>query len=175
MKLEEKKELVEYWKERFDSAAVVLLTDYSGLNANEINILRQTCRETGVLFQVVKNTLAKRALEDGPYAFLAESFKGPVAVALSEEDQVAPAKVMVKAAEEHREFELITGGLEGSVLDIAAIRQLSKMPGRDELRGRLLGLFNNVPGGFVRLLNAVPGGFVNVLDARKRKLEEEAA
>jgi len=174
MNLTEKQAAVETWKEMFDSATSLVLCDYSGLKANQINDLRRECHEANVNFQVVKNTLAKRAIEGSANEFLADSFKGTIAVAFGIEDQVAPAKVLAKAAKDYDSFELIAGALDGKPLDAAGVQTLSKMPGRDELRGQLLGLFDAVPGGFVRLLNAVPGGMVNVLDARKRDLEEAA-
>ena len=175
MRLTEKKAVVEHWASVFEESGVILLANYAGLAANEMNAIRGDCREARVQFHVVKNTLVRRALEGGKYAFLKEEFVGPMAVAVSVADQVAPARVLVKAAKDYDNFDLISGGLDGKPLDKAGIEQLSRLPGRDELRAQFLGLLNNVPAGFVRLLNAVPGGLVNILDARRRKLDEEAA
>lgn len=174
MNLTEKQAAVESWKELFSQASSVVLCDYSGLKANQIADLRRQCYDANVTFQVVKNTLARRAIEGSSNEALKDYFKGTIAVAFGIEDQVAPAKVLAKAAKDMKAVEIIVGALDGQVLDAAGVETLSKMPGRDELRAQLLGLFSNVPGGFVRLLNAVPGGMVNVLDARKRNLEEAA-
>ncbi len=174
MRLPEKKEVVERWEGIFGKATVVILADYSGLTSNQMNELRAKCRASNVGIQVVKNTLARRALGDGNMKFLVDHLKGPVAIAYSEEDQTAPAKVLVKATEEFKKLEVLVGALDGQMLSPDGVVTLSKMPGRDELRAQFLGLLNAVPGGFVRLLNAVPGGMVNVLDARKRSLEDAA-
>lgn len=174
MRLTQKQEFVSTWVERFGEASVAILVNYSGLTANELNELRKECHQSNVKFHVVKNTLARRALEGMPMAFLGESMKGPIAVAIGVEDQIAPAKVMVKMTKDLKKLEILCGALDGKPLSAADVDALSKMPGRDELRASFLGLLSNVPGGFVRLLNAVPGGLVNVLDARRRKLEEAA-
>ncbi len=174
MNLNQKTEVVEQWKSLFQDAAVVLLSDYSGMKADEMAELRKECRNAGVTFKIVKNTLAKRAIEGSAYEFLGEHLKGTVAIAMATEDQTAPAKVLVKQASKFKALELLSGGLEGRALNAAEIDALSKMPGRDELRGSFLGLLNNVPAGFLRVLNAVPGGMVNVLDAKRRKMEEAA-
>jgi large subunit ribosomal protein L10 len=175
MRLNEKKEFVETWSQRFGEASVAILVNYSGLTANELAILRRECHVSNVHFHVVKNTLAKRALQGTNMEFLGASMRGPIGVAIGIEDQVAPAKVMTKMVKDLKKLEILVGSLDGRPLDVAGVETLSKMPGRDELRASFLGLLNNVPGGFVRLLNAVPGGMVNVLDARRRKMEEEAA
>ena len=175
MNLTEKQELVKQWNETFKEADSIVLANYSGLKANEMNVLRGDCREAGVEFHIAKNTLIKRALEGTPFEFLSEHFRGTVAIAIGTEDQIAPAKVLVKTAKDFKTFEVLAGALDGQGLDVQGVESLSKLPGRDELRGQFLGLLNAVPGGFVRLLNAVPGGMVNVLDARKRQLEEQAA
>ena len=174
MNLTDKKEVVERWKDIFQQAAVVLLADYTGIKANEIAQLRRNFRSAGVEFRVVKNTLARRALEGSSYPFLGETFRGPVAVIAGVKDPIAPAKILMDAAKKFDKLKVLGGGLQGRPLDKAGVEMLAKMPGMNELRASFLGLLNNVPGGFVRLLNAVPGGLVNVLDARRRKLEEAA-
>ncbi len=174
MNLTQKQEVVQHWNEIFQGASVVILAGYSGLKANDINKVRNECSKVGVDFHVVKNTLIRRALVGTPNELLVEDFRGPIAVAIGIEDQVAPAKALAQAKKEFKSLELMAGALDGNRLDGAAIEALAKMPGRDELRASFLGLLNNVPGGFVRLLNAVPSGMVNVLDAKRRKMEEAA-
>lgn len=175
MRLEEKEAVVERWKGLFEEAGVVILSRYTGLKANDMNTVRKACNEQNVVFHVVKNTLAKRALEGGKYEFLQEHFTGPVAVALGVEDQVAPAKVLAKLQKDFEKFEIISGGLDGEELDAAGVDSLAKMPGLDELRAQLLGLINNVPTGIVRCINGLPGGIVNVIEAKRREMEEEGA
>ncbi|RJO67535.1 MAG: 50S ribosomal protein L10 [Myxococcales bacterium] len=171
MRLEQKQEFVERWKTALENANVVVMAKYTGMTANQMNTLRAECRQAGVQIGVVKNTLVRRALQGGPFAPLAERFQGPIALAYGESEPSAPAKVLLKIAKENPHLQVVAACLDGQVIEGAGIEALSKMPGRNELRASLLGLFNNVPTGFVRVLNAVPGGLVNVLAARQRDLE----
>lgn len=174
MKLQEKQVIVNHWQEVLAKAPAVVLIAYAGLKANEMATLRRTCRGNGVEIKVIKNTLVGRAASGSPNAFLADSLRGPIAVAYSLTDPIIVAKTLVKAAKDNNRINIIGGALEGRALDKAGVEMLSKMPGRQELRASLLGLFQNVPAGFLRVLTAVPGGLLNVLEARRKKMEEAA-
>jgi len=173
MKASDKQQVIERWKEVFANSSVLVLASYTGLTANALNTLPKQAREAGVDFHVVKNNLVRIALKGSINEFLGDSLKGPVAIATCAHDQIAPAKLLVKAAKDNKALEILGGAIDGQRLDANGVVTLSKMPSKDELRAQFLGLLNAVPGGFVRLLAAVPGGFLNVLDARRRALEEE--
>jgi large subunit ribosomal protein L10 len=100
-----------------------------------------------------------------------ECFKGPSAVALSYEDPIAPAKVLIKFSNEHKKFEIKTGVMNGKVIDLNAIKAVSALPSREVLLGQFLSVANAVPTGFVRVLNAVPIKFLNLLQALKEQKE----
>lgn len=171
MKLSEKTQIVEGLHERFARAAIVVLTDYKGLDVAAISELRRKLRESEIEFTVAKNTLLARAAEGTDIAALKDHFKGPSAVALSYHDPVAPAKVLVQFAESNQKLEIKAGAMKGRILDFQAIKALSKLPSREVLLGQLLSALNGVPTGLVRALNDMPQRVVNVLQAIKDQKE----
>lgn len=171
MKLEEKKQITEELHERFARSKIVILTDYKGLNVTDLNALRRKLREAGIEYRVAKNSLLARASENTEVVLMKDQFKGPSAVAMSFEDPVAPAKVLVDFAKENKKFEVKFGVLNGKVLDAKAIEALSALPSREVLLSKLLSVFNAVPTSFVRVISGVPRNFLNVLNAIKEQKE----
>lgn len=171
MKREAKQRIVEELHDKFTRSKVLILTDYMGLNVEDMNALRSKLRESEIEFKVVKNTLLKRAAEGTDAAHIVDSFKGPSAIALSYDDPVAPAKVLTDFAKEHKKLEIKIGEMDGNVLDVAAIKSLSQLPSREVLLAKLLSVFVAVPTGFVTALSGVPRNFLNVLQAIKDQKE----
>ena len=171
MNLAEKKRIVEELHDCFTRAKVVIATDYKGLNVAMINDLRRKLRDAGVEYRVVKNSLLNRASEDTGAALIRDHFKGPSAIAMSFDDPVAPAKVLVDFAKENNKLEIKIGVLDDQLMDAARIKALASLPSREALLGQLLSVFNGVPTSFVRTLSAVPGQFLNVLQAIKEQKE----
>ncbi len=173
MKIEQKKAIVDEFKDTFAKAKVVIVTDYKGLDVANLNSLRVKLREQNIEYRVVKNTLLRRAAEENDLALIADCFKGPSAVSYSFDDPVAPAKVLTDFAKENENLEIKAGVMDGKALDVNAIKALSNLPSREQLLGQLLSVLNGVPTAFVRVLNGVPQQFVNLLIALKEKKEEE--
>ena len=171
MKLEEKKNITENLHERFSKSAIVIVTDYKGLDVATISDLRRKLREVNVEFQVVKNTLLVRAAADTNADLIRDHFKGPSAVALSYDDPVAPAKVLTKFIADHAQLEIKAGVINGKVLDPHAIKALSTLPSREVLLSKLLSVFNAVPASFVRTLSEIPKKWLYVLLALKGQKE----
>lgn len=171
MKLEKKKEIVKSLHEKFATSQVVIVTDCKGLDVASMNDLRRRLREFDVEFKVAKNSLLIRASEETDVHMIKECFKGPSAVALSYDDPIAPAKVLIKFAKDHENLEIKTGVMNGKVIDIDAIRAISALPSREILLGQFLSAINSVPAGFVQVLNAIPGRFLNLLQAVKEQKE----
>jgi len=171
VKINEKKRIVEDLHEKFSKSKVVILTDYKGLDVDSINDLRRKLRESQIQYQVVKNSLLIRASKDTDVELIKDSFKGPSAVALSFDDPVSPAKVLIKFAGENEKLEIKVGTMDGKVLDISAIKALSALPSREVLMGQLLSVMNGVPTGFVRALVDVQKRFLNVMMAIKEQKE----
>jgi len=151
----------------FARAKVVILTDYKGLNVTTLNGLRSKLRQEGVHYKVVKNTLLVRASAQTDAALIQDHFKGPSAVAYTETDPVAPARVLTAFAKENEKFQIKAGVLNGKVLSVQDIKALADLPSREVLLGKLLGVLNAVPTGLVRVLSGVPRQMLNVLTAIK--------
>lgn len=140
-----------------------------------MNDLRKRLRAEAVEYRVVKNTLLARASEGTGVSAIRDKFKGPVAVAMSYSDPVAPAKILTGFAKENDRLEIKFGVLDGKILTAEGIKALSSLPSREVLLSQMLSLMNAVPTGFVRVLAAVPQKFMGVLNALREKREQEAA
>lgn len=171
MNLEQKKKIVQDLNERFSKAAVVIVTDYKGLDVAAINDLRRRLRKEEVEYQVVKNSLMVRAAQETDVALIKETFKGPSAVAMSYSDPIAPAKVLTEFAKDHDVFAIKVGVMDGKIIELNEIKALSALPSREVLLGTFVSVLNNVPTGFVRTLAEIPRRLLNVLQAVKDQKE----
>lgn len=171
MRLEEKQKITQDLHERFSKSAIVVVTDYKGLDVSSMNDLRRKLREEGVEFQVAKNTHLMRAAKDTEVALIQGYFKGPSAVALSYTDPVAPAKILAQFAKDNQKLEIKGGVLNHKVLDVNAIMALAKLPSREVLLGQLLSVLNEVPASFVRTIAEIPRSLLNVLTAIRDQKE----
>ncbi len=171
MRLEAKKQITDDLHDRFARSAVIIVTDYKGLDVASMNDLRRKLREAEIEYQVVKNTLLVRAAEDTEVALIKDYFKGPSAVAISYDDPVAPAKVLAQFAKENDKLEIKVGVLNGKVLDVQAIKALATLPSREVLLAQFLSALNAVPTSFVRAIAEIPRSLVNVLTAIKDQKE----
>lgn len=167
----QKEELVASIRSDLENAKSVILANHTGIDVNTVNELRAEFRANDVKYRVVKNTLAKIAIRDTELEEIAEMFKGPTAIAYSEEDAVSPAKVIKDFAEEHDEYEVRGGFLDGDQLDTAGVEQLADMPTKDEMRAQFLRLLEAAPTKLLRVFKAAQNDFVQVLGARKRDLD----
>lgn len=160
-----KERLVDTLRGVFDGANAVVAAHYIGIDANEANDLRRHMRGAGAAFRVVKNSLARRALEGTPYGHMAELFSGPTAIACSE-DPVAAARAAVGYAEKNPKLVVLGGGLRETALDAAAVRELASLPSLDELRARLVGLIDAPATRVAGVLQAPAGQLARVFKAR---------
>ena len=171
MKIEKKQQIADDLRDRFSKSAIIVVTDYKGLDVTAINDLRRKLRAEEIEYQVVKNTLLVRASEDNDVALIKDHFKGPSAIAISYDDPVAPAKVLSQFAKDNDKLEIKVGVMNGQVLDANAIKALAKLPSREVLLGQFLSVLNEVPTSFVRTIAEIPRSFVNVLAAIKDQKE----
>jgi len=163
----EKEQQVTWLKEQFREARGLFLTNFQGLTVGEMDQLRADLRKVGVRYKVLKNTLARMAYQGTDVAHLAPDVVGPRAGAWTDDDdKIQPmAKVLIDFAKAHPNLGLVRGVVSGLVVDAAEMETLSKLPGRDELRGRLLGTMIAPISALVNTLAAVPRSFLNVLKA----------
>src|SRR5690625_4467007 len=136
--IERKQQEVNELTEKFQNSAAFVVVNYRGLNVAEVTDLRKQLREAGVEMRVVKNTLLRRAAEAAGIEGIEETFVGPTAIAFSEEEVVAPAKIMVEFAEEAEALEVKGGYMEGEVVSIETIESIAKLPSREGLLSMLL-------------------------------------
>jgi large subunit ribosomal protein L10 len=171
LRLDAKQQIAEDLHNRFAKSAIIVLTDYKGLDVGAMNDLRRKLREADIEYQVVKNTLLVRAAEDTGVAAIKDHFKGPSAVALSYDDPVAPAKVLTQFAKDNDKLEIKVGVMNGKVLDVQAIKALATLPSREVLLAQFLSALNAVPTSFVRVIAEIPRSLLNVLSAIKDQKE----
>jgi large subunit ribosomal protein L10 len=171
LKRPEKEKAVEALHDKFSRARTVLLTDYRGLNMSAMTELRSQLREASVEYRVVKNTLMNRAADGTDMTQLKEHFLGPCALALSYEDPVAPAKVLMKFSEDNAALEVKVGIVEGKFVDASGIKRLAKLPSQEVLLTQLLMLMNAPIANLVMVLGGVLTKFMGVLEAIKQQKE----
>jgi len=167
----EKKKIVENLQERFSKSAIVIITDYKGLDVTTINELRGKLKEENIEYQVVKNTLLTRASAETDVDLIKEHFRGPSAVALSYDDPVAPAKIIMDFAKDHKALEVKVGVMNGKMLDAGQIKALSMLPSREELLAKFLFVLNGVPTSLVRTLSEIPKKMIYLVLAVKDQKE----
>ena len=165
MNLSDKKEFVEKLKAKLSDTEISILVDYKGLDVESMTRLRSELRKEGVSMEVAKNTLLSIASQGTDAEVMKDFYKGPNAIVTSSTDPVAPAKILVKFAEDNEKLEIKVGAMAGKALTVDEIKTLAKMPSREALLGQLLSVINGVPTSFVRVLSAVPGSLLNVLNA----------
>lgn len=136
--LEEKQNVVNTLVEKFENSTSFVVVNYRGLNVAEVTDLRKQLRDAGVDMHVVKNTMVRKAAEVAGVEGLEDVFVGPTAIAFSEEEAVAPAKIMVEFAEEAEALVVKGGSIEGEVVPVETIEAVAKLPSRDGLLSMLL-------------------------------------
>lgn len=170
----EKEQEVGFLRDALKGVEGLVLTSLKGLTVEQVTDLRRRLHDAGVSYRVVKNTLAKKAIEGTDLSVLEQDFKAETAIAWSNTDAVAPAKVVAKFKEDVEKFSIKAGFNAGQRLDEAAVDALSKLPSLDELRSTLLGLMQAVPTKLVRQINTPAQQVAGVLNARVNK-EKDAA
>ena len=136
--IETKKVQVQEIAEKFQAAASVVVVDYRGLTVAQVTELRKQLREAGVEFKVYKNTLTRRAAEAAGLEGINEYLTGPNAIAFSNEDVVAPAKIINEFAKKNEALEIKAGIIEGTVSSVEDVKALAELPSREGLLSMLL-------------------------------------
>lgn len=161
----QKEELVQSLKAVLQQASVVVVTQQTGLTVSEVTELRRNVGALGAGYKVVKNNLARLALQGTVYEALSQYFTGPTAIAYST-DPVAAARAVVKYADANVKLTVVGGMLGGKLLNAVAVDALAKLPSLDELRGRLIGLVSAPATKIVRTLVEPGSRVARVLSAR---------
>ncbi|WEV45820.1 50S ribosomal protein L10 [Streptococcaceae bacterium ESL0687] len=150
-----KAELVEVYAQKFADATSVVVADSRGLTVEQDTVLRKELREAGVEFKVVKNSILRRAAEKAGLNELAESFVGPSAVAFSNEDAIAPAKILSEFAKTADALEIKAGVIDGQFSSKEEIAAIASLPGREGLLSMLLSVLQAPVRNVAYAINAV--------------------
>lgn len=173
MNRSEKAQVVEKLSQRVGEAKCLYLTDFTGLDVASMTELRARLSGAEVEYVVVKNTLARRALADGPYAELSDHLVGPNAFAMSTDDVVSAAKILTDFAREREKPAIKAGAIEGRVVSMDEIRRIAELPPREELLAQLVGYAKAPMRGLVYTLDGLLAKLVRTLEAVRAKKEEE--
>ena len=137
--LEEKKQVVETLAAKMQSAQAGVLVKYEGITVADDTALRAALRKAGVEYTVMKNTLTGRACDIAGYGEMKEYLSGMTAIAISQEDPIAPAKIMKEFADKIECFEIKAGFVDGGVLDAAGVEALAATPSKEVLIAKMMG------------------------------------
>ncbi|MDO9010688.1 MAG: 50S ribosomal protein L10 [Gallionella sp.] len=174
LNLQEKQTVVAEVSAQVAQSQTIVLAEYRGIKVADITILRANARKAGVYLHVLKNTLARRAVQGTSFEPLAESMVGPLVYSMSA-DAVAAAKVMYDFAKTNNKLVIKAGAMSGSLLSAEQVAVLAATPSRDELIARLMATMNATTAKFVRTLAAIRDAN-GVVDApAEAEAEAEAA
>lgn len=161
----EKETIVAEVAEIASSAHSVVLAEYAGLESNDMNILRDKARAGGVRIRIVKNTLARRAIEGTEYACLQDSLVGPLIMAFSQEDPGSAARVLKEFTKENDKLVVTALSISGQLLDASELDRLAKLPTKDQAISMLMSVMQAPITKLARTLNEVPGKLVRTVAA----------
>ena len=164
LSLEQKQALVSEVSGQLQGAQAVIVAEYRGLNVENVTQLRARARKSGLYLRVLKNTLARRAVQGTPFEKLAEQMSGPLMYGIAR-DPVGGAKVMSEFAKDNELFVIRAGAMPGSLMSAKDIKALALLPSREELLAKLAGTLQAPVAKLVRTMNEVPARFARTLAA----------
>jgi len=153
--LEAKQAVVGEIADKLKAAATVVVVDYRGLSVSDVTELRKTLREQGIEFKVYKNSMSRRATEAAGLEALNEHLVGPNAIAFSNDDVVAPAKILNDFAKKNDKLEIKAGIIEGVIASKEEVTALAELPSRDGLLSMLLSVLQAPMRNFAAITKAV--------------------
>jgi large subunit ribosomal protein L10 len=153
--LEVKKQAVAGVAAQLKGSVAGVLVNYSGINVADDTKLRKELREAGVQYAVVKNSILKRAVNEAGLQEMEKVLEGTTALATSEKDYSAAARILCKFAKDSKNFEVKSGYSDGKVLSAAEVEELSKLPNRDQLVAMVAGALNSTIASLAIAINAI--------------------
>lgn len=153
--LEAKKQEVAALSERMKGACAGVIVDYKGISVADDTVLRTELRQAGVKYTVTKNTMIKLAISGTSLEGLGEVLEGTTAIATSDDDYTAAAKILCKFADTHKNFAIKSGYIDDEIIDQARIRSLAKLPSRETLLSMVANVFSAPIASFARVVQAI--------------------
>jgi large subunit ribosomal protein L10 len=147
--------LVDDLKGRLGKARATFLMNYQGIDVENLNSLRRELRKANTELRVVKNRLLKLASQDTQTACIQDHFVGPCAVAVTYDDVVGPAKILVERDRKSEHLKLKAGQIGGKAIGVEEIKRLAELPSREVLLAQVLGTMQGIPTSLVRVLSGV--------------------
>ncbi len=142
MSKEKKKVYIDDMKNQFDKSEAVIVAHYQGLTVSQLDELRAKMREHGIIFKITKNRITKLALEQTRCKELKDLFKGPTAVALSQ-DAITSAKILTKFSKENENLKILGGIMGSDILDVMGVQNVATLPTLDEARAKIVGILRS--------------------------------
>ena len=175
--LEAKQAIVAELADRLKASCVGVVVSYKGINVEDDTKLRKELRENGVKYTVVKNTLLRRATDEVGLSDMDSVLEGTTALATSDDDYTAAARILANFAKKNDYFEIKSGYMDGAVVDLDTIDHLAKLPTREVLLANVLGAFQAPIASFARAIQAIvdKGGVENCEPAAKEAEDAEPA
>ena len=165
LRLEDKQTIVSEVNEAAGSALSAILADYRGLTVAEMTELRTKARTSGIYLRVVRNTLAKRAIDGTPYECLRDALTGPTLVAFSYSEPGAAARLLRDYGKDREALNVKAISIGGDLFDSGQLDRIASLPNRDEAITMVLGLLLAPITKLARTVNEVPGRVVRTLAA----------
>ena len=153
--LEQKQQTVAELTDLIKASVAGVLVNYQGIKVEDDTKMRKALREAGVKYMVVKNSLTGRACENAGYGALKENLNGMTAIAISEKDPVIAAKVLKEYADKVESFQILSGYVDGELLDAAGVNALAEVPSKEILIAKFLGSIRSPLYGFAYAIQAV--------------------
>jgi len=166
LRLEDKKQFVKEVNAVADESLSAVAAEYRGLSVAEMTELRKEARAAGVYMRVVKNTLARRAIEGTEFECMKDTLKGPILLAFSKEDPGAAARVIKDFAKEHEALQAVSLSAGGQLMPASDLTKLADLPTLDQARSMLLGVFVAPMSQLVRTIAEPPAMLARTLSAR---------
>ncbi|MEA3302762.1 MAG: 50S ribosomal protein L10 [Pseudomonadota bacterium] len=167
LNFEQKKAIVSEVAEVADKAFSAIAAEYRGLSVDEMTDLRAQARNAGVYLRVVKNSLARRAIEGTEFECMSEGLTGPLVLAFSQEDPGSAARIINDFAKDHEKLEVKLVSIGGQLLEPGEIKTLAKMPTYDQAISMLMAVMKAPVEKLARTMNEVPGKLVRTVAAIK--------
>jgi large subunit ribosomal protein L10 len=165
-----KEEMIETLAEHFRDVRGLVLADFTGLSVEAATEFRRRCREADTSYLVVKNRLARLAIQSMELSDISDHLRGPTGVVSTKDDPLSPVRIVTEFEKEHGTPSPKVGWIEGIVVDGSEIKRLASLPSRDVLLSQAVAGISSPLAGLVGTLSGVLQGLVTTLDGiAKRK------
>lgn len=161
----QKEEVVKDLTEKIKASKSIVFADYSGVKTNDINELKSRLKKEGTNLRVIKKKLVDLSLKNAKIEVDIKSLPGQLAITISDNDEVAPARVLSKFAKENENLKILGGVLGIKGMNAKEVDDLAKLPSKEEMLAKLVGTLNAPLTGLVNVLSGNTRGLVTVLKA----------